>query len=178
MPQINLLLVTEKWDVQIIRAAVGRFCLTSRLSSHMIEWNKSMEKHCHHYYYWGERGIVFLTCPTHLTATVTWAFPVHAHPSLMSLWSHLQNDSQRPASATSLQGPRGHYWDLLGLGPHLDYEWESSKKARYAPSGSNTHPGLCCGLRNVFQEPDAMERFSWDTCSSTFDASCRWKLQK
>lgn len=32
---------TEEWDVQKIRAAVGRFCLTSRLSSHMIEWNKS-----------------------------------------------------------------------------------------------------------------------------------------
>lgn len=110
------------------------------------------------------KGDSFLTCPTHLTGTVISAFPVHAHPSLMSLCGHLQNDPERPASATSLLGPGAHYWDLLGLGPHLDYEWESSKKAMYAPSGSNTRSGSAaragtCVVVSFFQqheEPDLM----------------------
>lgn len=52
------------------------------------------------------KGDRFLTCATHLTGTVTAAFPVHAHPSLMSLWSHLQNDPERPDGG-SLPGPAG-----------------------------------------------------------------------
>lgn len=53
--------MTERWDNVEIRATERRsssslFCLTFQLSPHMIEWNKSMKKHCHHYYYWGERG--------------------------------------------------------------------------------------------------------------------------
>lgn len=87
------------------------------------------------------KGDRFLTCPTHLTATVISAFPVHAHPSLMSLCGRWRNDLERLASATFLMGPEDHYQDLLGRGPHLDYEWGLQWKARYAPSGSNTRWG-------------------------------------
>lgn len=60
-----------------------------------------------------KRG-TFLTCPTHLTCSVIPVFPVHAHPSLMTLWSRLHNDPQRPGLIT------GTCWDLA---PYLDYEW-------------------------------------------------------
>lgn len=101
------------------------------------------------------KGDSCLTCPTHFAVTVISSFPVHAHASLMSLWSHLWNDPERPAPAASLTGPGAHYWNLLGHGPHLDYEWDPNKKARYAPSGSNTHPDSAAGcLFQQHEEPN------------------------
>lgn len=100
------------------------------------------------------KGDSFLTCPTHLAGTVISAFPVQAHPWLMSLWSRLRNDPERPASATlllgaggSLQGPAGPWpspWLWMGV----------QQKARYTPSGSNTRlrsclpSRLCCTLKH------------------------------
>lgn len=139
--------MTEKWELGEIRVTQRRNCCSS-----VHTWLNETKA-------WRNTVIIiiievkgdsFLTCPAHLTGTVISAFPVHAHTWLMSLWSHLQNDPERPASVTLLLGLRGHYRDLLGLGPHLDYEWESSEKARYGLSGSNTHPGsavawcMCC----------------------------------
>ncbi len=130
---LQILLIYELWHMTTrseVRSTEIRASVLSHLPAQFThDWMK--QKH-------GEtlssllllrwKGDSLLTCPTHLTGTVTSAFPVHAHPSLMSLWSHLQNDPERPASATLLLGLRAHYWDLLGLGPHLDYEWESSKR--------------------------------------------------
>lgn len=124
----------------------------------MIEWNKSMEKHCHHYYYWGERGSL-----SHLPDT----FNRHCNLGLScprtsianELMNHLQDDPEWPASVASLLGRRAHYWHLLGLGPHLDYEWASTSKARYAPSASNTHPGSAVG---------------WYVCGCVFFSAAWW----
>lgn len=88
-------------------AAERRARLTSQLRSHVITWNKSMKKHCHHYCDGGEGGggDTFLTCPTHLAHTVISAFPVHTHTSLMALCGLSQNHPQW--CAASLRGSPG-----------------------------------------------------------------------
>lgn len=69
-------------------AAERRARLTSQLRSHVITWNKSMKKHCHHYCDGGKGGggDTFLTCPTHLAHTVISAFPVHTHITNGFMW--------------------------------------------------------------------------------------------
>lgn len=82
--------------------------LTSQLRSHMITWNKSMKKHCHHYCDGGKGGggDTFLTCSTHLAHTVISAFPVHTHTLLMALCGLSQNHPQwRAARCRGPQGP-------------------------------------------------------------------------
>lgn len=83
---------SDIWQRSEIRATEEKLCLTFQLSSHMIEWNKSMEKHCHHYYYWGERGSF-----SHLPDT----FNRHCNLGLSCPRTSIANEFMKPFTGRS-----------------------------------------------------------------------------
>lgn len=121
------------------------------------------------------KGIFFLTCSTYLTYTVTSVFPVSTHSPLMTLWSYLLNDQERLVSITLPLGVIRYYRGLLGSGPHLDYEWESSEWAG-TPSDSNRHSGTAVGcdcswsMKNLTRPKD--ETITWDCFSKLLLSKC------
>lgn len=73
-------------------------CFTLQHISHMIEWNKSIEKHRHHYCYWGERVSFF-----HLPDT----FNRHCNLSLSCPRTSITNEFMKPFTE----------WAFLPLSP-------------------------------------------------------------
>lgn len=116
-------------------------------ASHVIEWNKRMEKHCHHYDYWGERGSF-----SHLDDT----FNRHCNLGLSCPRTSIANDFMKPfarrcgAALSPVPcplSPRAPYGDLLGLGPSPWLWLGVQVKARWAPSASSTHAGSAARSR-------------------------------
>lgn len=151
---------------------------TTLFSSVYMQLNETKAKrnyhHHHHHYHCTERDL-FLTCSTYLTYTVISVFPVSTHSPLMTLWSYLLNDQERLVSITLPLGVIRYYRGLLGSGPQLDYEWESSEWAGM-PSDSNTHSGTAVGcdcswsMKNLTRPKD--ETITWDCFSKLLLSKC------
>lgn len=109
-------------------------------------------------------------------------FNIHCNLSLSCLhtfptndFMNLLNDQEQLVSITLPLGVIRYYRGLLGSGPQLDYEWESSEWAGM-PSDSNTHSGTAVGcdcswsMKNLTRPKD--ETITWDCFSKLLLSKC------
>lgn len=126
-----------------------------------------------------EKGDRFLTCSTHLTATVIWAFPVRA--------ASMANEFMKPfterSSVALLLGLGALTGPCSGLGPHLDYEWESSNGAgtlRLAPIHIQAAASDLKLQLQLLQRTNAdhlvTDRPQCAKISSSLNFPCRWNI--
>lgn len=103
-------------------------------------------------------------------------FNIHCNLSLSCLHTFPTNDFMKLLTKRSRTlGVIRYYRGLLGSGPHLDYEWESSEWAG-TPSDSNTHSGTAVGcdcswsMKNLTRPKD--ETITWDCFSKLLLSKC------
>lgn len=117
--------MTEKYEEQRGETFIPCFVSPSSSIHTWLNETKALEKHCHHYYYWGERGEF-----SHLPDT----FNGHCNLGLSCPCTSMANEFMKPFTERSSTTCLCHVaarneGSLLGLGPHLDYEWESRERA-------------------------------------------------
>lgn len=132
-------------------------------ASHVIEWNKRMEKHCHHYDYWGERGSF-----SHLDDT----FNRHCNLGLSCPRTSIANDFMKPfarrcgAALSPVPCPLGLLTGTCwASGPHLDCDWES----RWRPGELRLPPVHMQARLRAHACP-----FSAAARGAGLDSSCNW----